>query len=102
MLINKDYQPDSLQKEGFIHLSLPNQIIAVYNRYYLNKSNLSLLVFSIDENDSLLKFEDTYGRGELFPHYYGSLPISEIIQKTSLSQYSEEAKRVIQEIVNQH
>jgi uncharacterized protein (DUF952 family) len=74
-----DYQPPSLQAEGFIHCSTVEQVAATANRYYIGRKDLHLLVIDAELVEKLVKFEDTSGRGELFPHIYGPLNLTAIV-----------------------
>lgn len=74
-----DYQPPSLQAEGFIHCSTVEQVATTANRYYIGRKDLHILVIDPDLIDAPLKFEDTSGRGEVFPHIYGPLNLNAIV-----------------------
>ena len=67
------YEPESLQKEGFIHCSTKEQVLATANRKYLNQKDLMLLVIDTGKVDAKIVTEDTSGRGEKHPHIYGKL-----------------------------
>jgi uncharacterized protein (DUF952 family) len=67
----------SLEQEGFIHCSTPEQVGGVAARFYADDPN-PLVVLVLDEaaiatSGIDLIYEDG-GNGELFPHIYG--PIS--------------------------
>lgn len=86
------YVPSGYQSEGFIHLSLGNQLQNTYKRYYLGKSGLLLLTVCIsDANKAHLKFEDFTGRGEFFPHFYMPLQKSDIVSVSEISEKSVKA-----------
>lgn len=78
------YQAESLLTEGFIHCCLASQVEGVGRRYFAGRSDL--VVLGIDP--SRLRWEvrwETGATGELFPHLYGSLPVSAVISVHSLS-----------------
>jgi uncharacterized protein (DUF952 family) len=75
------YVADSIQSEGFIHLSTREQVAATFGRYYADRRDLVLL--DVDESHpevaAALKWEPAPS-GELFPHLYGSIPAGAIIR----------------------
>jgi uncharacterized protein (DUF952 family) len=73
------YQPPSLQQEGFIHFSTPQQVIKTANRFYAQQTDLCLLL--VDENQLVaeLRFENTEGVQEAFPHLYGPLNLESVL-----------------------
>jgi len=71
------YSPDSLEKEGFIHLSNAAQVNSVVKRFYANLENLVLLEININKLKSPLKYEDV-GTDGTFPHLYGMLNVNAV------------------------
>ncbi len=67
------YQPESLAEEGFIHCSLPEQVVAVANDIYRGRSDLVLLVIDPARVKAEIRLEDCYECGQEFPHIYGPL-----------------------------
>jgi|SRR3989344_4048526 len=72
------YTPGSLTKEGFIHCSTKEQILATANRRFHGDTSLVILVINTDKVETKIVFEDTSGRGEKHPHIYGKLSLSSI------------------------
>lgn len=73
------YTIDSLDSEGFIHCSLPEQVHRVANMLYTGRSDLILL--HIDQNR--VKPDVRYeGNPEAFPHIHGPLNIDAVLQVT--------------------
>ena len=70
---HSDYRPASLASEGFIHCSTPNQVAEVANERFSAQHGMGLLV--IDENlvEPEVRWEDSSGQGQDFPHIYGAL-----------------------------
>jgi uncharacterized protein (DUF952 family) len=66
------YEADSLQTEGFIHLSTAEQVPGVLQRYYQNVPDLLLLHIDPDQLNADLRYEPSTNN-ELFPHLYGKL-----------------------------
>lgn len=67
----------SLDDEGFIHASLPDQVVATYRRYYSELPEVVLLTIDTDLLASPWQF-DAVGTTE-FPHIYGPLNLSAVI-----------------------
>lgn len=77
------YSAQSLQAEGFIHCSRPEQVIETANRFYTSVSDLLLLWIDtkLVEPDILWEKAD----GELFPHIYGRLNLDAVVAVQQLS-----------------
>lgn len=65
--------PDD-QRDGFIHLSSRPQLTATANKYFTGTSDLVLVAIAAAALGKSLVYEPSRG-GELFPHYYGALPV---------------------------
>ena len=72
------YAPAAFADEGFVHCCTPGQLPGVLERYYRGRDDLVLLLLDADALDAPLRFEDTTGRGETFPHVYGPLPLAAV------------------------
>jgi uncharacterized protein (DUF952 family) len=70
------YRAESLETEGFIHCSKPEQIIAVANRYFSGQKGLCLLWIDGDKLRAELRFEPS--DGDIFPHLYGPLNLDAV------------------------
>jgi len=64
--------PDD-QRDGFIHLSCTHQVTATAAKYFSGVDGLCLIAFDAADLGASLVFEPSRG-GDLFPHYYGTLP----------------------------
>ena len=73
------YRADSLDNEGFIHLSTAKQVIETANRFYKGQSELVLLEISEDLMQANLLYDDVPDHGK-FPHLYGPLNLDAVIQ----------------------
>lgn len=71
------YKPAAFDKEGFIHLSTADQVIATAVRYYAGRRGLMLLEIEDTDFQNFLRFEASPS-GELFPHVYTVLPVDKI------------------------
>ncbi len=72
------YAPPSLEKEGFIHCSTKEQVLATVNRRFAGVKDLLLLVIDTNNVPFKIVFEDLRGTGEKHPHIYGKLPLTSI------------------------
>lgn len=69
---------ESLEKEGFIHLSEEGQWKSVRDKHFTKQKNLLLLKISIAKLQSKLVYEDIKGKGIKFPHLYGPLNLDAV------------------------
>jgi len=91
------YHPSSLDFEGFIHLSFKDQVAGVYERYFTPDQDLVLLTLDRNQLSAPLKIEAAQApatkanlsrggqRGGLFPHLYGPLNYSAVVDQTSIT-----------------
>jgi uncharacterized protein (DUF952 family) len=70
-------------QDGFIHLSSTDQVVETVQKHFAGQDDLMLI--SIDEEllGESLRWEVSRG-GALFPHVYGPIPLSAILQVQSL------------------
>jgi uncharacterized protein (DUF952 family) len=75
-----EYSPQAFGSEGFIHCSYAHQVCHVANRRF--KGRTDLVLFEIDRAKLPHKVidENLEDGAELFPHVYGRLPMSAVIQ----------------------
>jgi uncharacterized protein (DUF952 family) len=78
------YAADSLAAEGFIHCSTEGQVARVANGAFRGQADL--LVLHIDESRlaAPVKYENTEGGDELFPHVYGPIEASAVTKVSPL------------------
>lgn len=74
-----EYRLDSLETEGFIHCSTPQQVLGPANEFYRGRSDLVLLVIDPVRLEARLVYEDSYESGTIFPHIYGPLNLEAVI-----------------------
>lgn len=77
--------------DGFIHFSFRNQVEETARRHFADESELHLVACNGDSFSDKLKLEPSRG-GDLFPHLYGQLRISDVvaeqlIQKDNSGQF---------------
>jgi uncharacterized protein (DUF952 family) len=70
------YRSPTLAADGFIHCSLPAQVLGVADSLFAGQTGLSLLCIDSDMLTSELRFEAS--GGERFPHIYGPLNIDAV------------------------
>lgn len=71
-----EYRPASLETEGFIHASRPEQILGVGNRYYHGAADLVLLQIEAHLLDAEIRWE--ISDGDEYPHIYGPLNLDSV------------------------
>src|SRR5207248_1783366 len=69
------YVSPSLDAEGFIHCSTQRQTAATATRYFPGATDLVVLCIDVSLLRHEVRYEDTSGRGQLFPHIYGPLDL---------------------------
>jgi uncharacterized protein (DUF952 family) len=75
-----EYRASSLAKEGFIHCSLPYQVLEVANHFYREVPDLVLLWIAPQQVGPKIIFEHPPGESkELYPHIYGPLNLDAIV-----------------------
>ncbi len=74
-----EYRLDTLETEGFIHCSTPQQVLGPANEFYRGRSDLVLLVIDPTQLQAKLIYEDSYQSGTAFPHIYGPLNLDAVI-----------------------
>ncbi len=74
------YAPEAFDAEGFIHCSYRHQLQAVANRRFAGRSGLVVLEIDRDRLTCAVVDENLEGGSELFPHVYGRLPMSAVVE----------------------
>ncbi len=67
-----EYRAASLEMEGFIHCSNPEQVLEVANRYYRGVPDLVLLWIEPGSVTAPVRWENNEG-SEKYPHIYGGI-----------------------------
>jgi uncharacterized protein (DUF952 family) len=73
------YKGDTLETQGFIHCSLPRQIINVANSVYKGKRGLVLLCIDTRRIGAKVRYEGVEG-GDKYPHIYGFLNVDSVVE----------------------
>ena len=77
------------ERDGFVHLSTAAQVPATLARFFTGREDLLVLSVAIDrlDPDKLRHEPPSHApdpRGELFPHYYGRVPLRAIVGAEAL------------------
>lgn len=83
-------RPPSLESEGFIHLSSPEQVHLPANRLFAGRTDMVLLRLDPDLLGAPVRWEPgvpTDPASMTFPHLYGPLPVAAV---TSVTTYRPE------------
>jgi uncharacterized protein (DUF952 family) len=78
------YTADSLETEGFIHCSHADQVAWVANTRFRGRTDLVLLHVDEAAVGAEVRRENLEGGSTLFPHVYGPLPVSAVMDVTRL------------------
>jgi uncharacterized protein (DUF952 family) len=70
-------------QDGFIHFSTAAQVPETARRHFSGLTDLLLVAVAEEDLGSALRYEPSRG-GDLFPHLYGSLPLSAVRWTTEL------------------
>jgi uncharacterized protein (DUF952 family) len=79
-------RPESLDAVGFVHLSTPEQVHLPANRLCAGRTDLVLLRIDPTRLSSPVRWEPGVPGDPdamVFPHLYGALPVSAVINVTS-------------------
>ena len=79
------YEVESLQKEGFIHMSKVDQVEGVLNRYYQNVPHLVLLHVEETKVTAEIKFELSPSVNQEFPHVFGPINIDAVVKVEAIN-----------------
>jgi uncharacterized protein (DUF952 family) len=78
------YTADSLATEGFIHCSEERQLAWVIQKHFPGRTGLLLLSIDPARLDAEVRYENLEGGTELFPHIYGAIPVSAVVDVSPL------------------
>jgi uncharacterized protein (DUF952 family) len=80
-----EHRPESLEANGFVHLSTPEQVHLPANRLYAGRTDLVLVSIDAARLTSPVRWEPgvpTDPDSMVFPHLYGALPVGAVINVT--------------------
>lgn len=78
----------SLQEEGFIHCSFLNQSLQVAHKHFAAESSIVFLTIDPERVQAEIKYE-LAANGEHYPHIYGVIHTSAIINIHTLNQHED-------------
>lgn len=79
-----DYEPESLEKKGYIHCSSGSQVEDTANRLFGDRDTILLLVIDVSTLGENIKYEEDESLGEKFPHIYGPLGTNAVIDQINV------------------
>ena len=83
--VRGEHRPDSLDADGFVHLSTPEQVHRPANRLYVGRTDLVLLRVDPARLSGRVRWEPGVPADPdsmVFPHLYGPLPAAAVISVT--------------------
>ncbi len=84
------YRPPSLASEGFVHCSFADQVAGTAARWFGDVGGL--IVVELDSATvPEVRIEDSYGRGQSFPHIYGAVPTAAAVAVWPLTRFTSES-----------
>ncbi|MBN1984453.1 MAG: DUF952 domain-containing protein [Chitinivibrionales bacterium] len=107
---NGAYTAPSLQTEGFIHCSKPEQVADTANAFFRNQKGLVLLCIDEKMLKSEYRFEKPAGapgsianhdENDLFPHVYGPLNTDAVIRIVDFPSNADGVFALPEEITNE-
>lgn len=79
-----NYEPESLEEEGFIHCSTGDQVQETANTLFSDRDEILLLIIDGTMFREDIKYERDEESGQKFPHLYCSINTNAIIDKISV------------------
>lgn len=83
---NGTYVHKTLESEGFIHCCDRTLLDDILNAYYKDLNETLVLIIDPGKVKEILKYEDLTGSGIMFPHLYGPLDMSAVIEKRAVKK----------------
>lgn len=72
-------------RDGFIHLSAPDQVVETLERHFAKQDDLLLIALDVTALGQALRWEPSRG-GALFPHLYQPLDFAAVISEMPLAR----------------
>lgn len=73
-----EYRAPSLESQGFIHCSKPEQVAGVANFLFQGRTDLVLLCIDSNHVKPEIRYENLEGGQKLFPHVYGPINVDSV------------------------
>lgn len=78
----------SLAEEGFVHCSTASQVPSTAQRHYAGRDDVLVLEIDPSRLEVEVRHEDLAATGEEFPHVYGPVPLSAVVDVVPLGRWS--------------
>jgi uncharacterized protein (DUF952 family) len=88
------YQPSSFDREGFIHCCTKEQLDSVLQRHFKGQENLIRLVIDPSLLNQRWQFDYDEKLQQEFPHIYGPLNLSAVIEIVFLEPITSEKEKI--------
>jgi uncharacterized protein (DUF952 family) len=75
-------------RDGYVHLSARHQLRSTLEKHFRGEHDLVLIAYETDALGPALRWETSRG-GDLFPHLYGHLPVSQSLWQRPLTPGSD-------------
>ena len=82
---NGNYEPESLDSEGFIHCTTGAMLEETANRLFSGEERILLLVIDVSTLGENIKYEKEEETGNTYPHLYAPLSTNAVIDKIDIS-----------------
>jgi uncharacterized protein (DUF952 family) len=86
---NGVYLPVNYEKDGFIHCSKKKQVLQSANKHFTGQNGLIVLKIDQAQVPSKVIEENLEGGKELFPHIYGPIPVTAVVEIIELISTSD-------------
>jgi uncharacterized protein (DUF952 family) len=74
------YVPRDFEREGFVHCSYGHQLAAVADRLFRGRTDLVVLQIDPSRLAAPVILENLEGGTESFPHVYGPIPMTAVVE----------------------
>ncbi|MDQ6814496.1 MAG: DUF952 domain-containing protein [Bacteroidota bacterium] len=88
------YQPQSFQREGFIHCCTGQQLASVQERHFKGQENLVKLVIDPSLLNQKLQYDKDEQLQQEFPHIYGPLNLTAVIEIVFLEAITSDKENI--------
>ena len=79
--------------DGYIHLSAADQVTETINKHFAGQRDLVLVHVDLAALGDLVRWEPSRG-GALFPHVYGTMPLSVAIRVQAVARDADNAASI--------
>jgi uncharacterized protein (DUF952 family) len=83
------YRADTLESQGFIHCSTPEQVVRVADSLFCGHEDLVLLCIDSEKVEAEIRIENLEGGDDLFPHIYAPLTVEAVVEAVDFKPQSD-------------